>query len=414
MITCVRESAAQQPTSQLSAPPPIDQAIIDKTFKKLHDLTIPADQRYGAFQDIESWPSAQRDAAYVRLLDDPDNSTTAAIALIRSHFIDAGNLLASHMSKWSQHEKLQVLSEVLFELNIPNSDPTLLQVARTGLESALVTSQAATGGVKTTGGAIGEPDGITDSRTSTVDFEALILSKGTDASDSALLHKAIALYPRSRGLWLALSKENALTPVERESARLVYSDPAERTIVRGAAATALAPYTPEADRFVTGELHDLLREYGDVDFASWWKKILLDAMSTPRSSHPGEKLNRMRAVLNPFFLKLKILGDLRFSSASSAQPLVFEAVQANNIAIADVAGLVAADRWPEEFLKLANPKKFDQGQYAGFLALIAIRHPQLKPEVTLHLSAKEFKEASERVNSQQFGNFDGVFISEGL
>lgn len=324
------------------------------------------------FRVLDALNLAERKSALEQLIGSANQglAVTAADIAARNHNLDSVPLIASSITSWSPYNQTAVLQRLPLLgddfLEIPR------RLVRSILQGAQQTEQANTHS---------EPAGIA----------ALLLARKPDPADRQLLLALAEVRSRSWGVWMAIANAGAMDHTRVELASRAYNDSTVPIITRVAAAAALEPFDSRAAAFATAQLQSFLTKFGNNDMG----QMLVDARQET-SDAPSEYLElRTRFQLLSAMLVLK---------AEAAHELTFRFLSATNGEIRIHCGIVAALRWPDEFLK-SGQGMFSDSEYADLLAVVVQHHPDQFHAAAVRITSSRMATAKSRIDRLGLGGF---------
>jgi hypothetical protein len=87
-------------------------------------------------------------------------------------------------------------------------------------------------------------------------------------------------------------------------------------------------------------------------------------------------------------------------------PLVLKNLDSANEHIRAVCATVAAIRWPEQLLQ-TNQGRFSDREYAGLIASVAIRHPELASRAQGRTTPSQFEDAKAQIAKSSISGISG-------
>jgi hypothetical protein len=329
------------------------------------DLRIDWNWFYGA---LNATPREDREALLKLLIASPreDLASEAAGYGIRQGDAGLAGAIASQIVGWSAGSQSGVLGSVI------NTRPIMLEIPRALVQAALSGDQSA------------HVDGG-DPPVDAVGLAALLLETFGSGSDRNMLSKLVVRQPGSTGLWLALADAGVTTPELTQLGSATYQDQHINLLARVAAASALEPVDGRAAEFAFSQLQLFLTRLQHEGAAE-----MLPQVFQPNAA--GKEVDDF-----VYWSKYAtILRTLMVLKGSAIGPLVLKNLDSANEHIRIVCAAVAAIRWPEQLLQISQGR-FSDREYAGLMAAVAIRHPELASRAQGRTTPTQFEDAKAQI-----------------
>ena len=320
---------------------------------------------YGA---LDATPREGREALLKQLIASPreDLASEAAGYGIREGDAGLAGTIGSHIVTWSAGCQSGVLGSVM------NARPVLLEIPRALVREAL------------TGDQIVQVDGG-DQPVDAVGIAALLLENFGSGSDREMLAQLVGRQPWSTGSWLALADAGMTTPELAQVGSATYQDQHINLLTRVAAASALEPLDSRAAEFAFSQLQSFLTRLQHEGAAEMLPQVF--------QPNPAGKEFDDWAYWTKYATILRTLMVLK---GSAVGPLVLKNLGSANEHIRVVCATVAAIRWPEQLLQ-TNQGLFSDREYAGLMAAVAIRHPELAGRAQGRTTPSQFEDAKAQI-----------------
>jgi hypothetical protein len=317
---------------------------------------------------LEAATTADRKDLLKQLIVSPreDLACEAAGYGIRQGDAGLAEIIGLQIANWSAGCQSGVLGSVM------NTRPVLLEIPRALARAAPIDDHAR------------QADGG-DPPVDPVGIAALLLQNFGSASDRQILPGLVRRDPRSAGSWLAVSGAGVVTPELAELGSSTYQDQNVNLLARVAAASALESVDSRAAEFAVSQMQGFLSRLEHEGFAEMLPQVF--------RSHPAGK------ELDDWVYWSKnatILRTLMVLRGSAVGPLVLKNLGSANDHIRIVCATIAAIRWPEQLL-LASQGLFSEREYAGLMAAVAIRHPELASQAQGRTTPSQFEDAKAQI-----------------
>ncbi len=320
------------------------------------------------FAALKATPSHDREGFLKQLIASPREDLAcglAAYAILEGE-TELTDAISSRAPDWSADCQSGLLGDVT------DKRPVLLEVPRSLLVSALKGSPIAQSGDK-------------DRPLDPVGSAALLLEIFGTRADNEMLSRLVGRYPWSAGSWLALADAGTVTPELARLGSATYQDQSMNLPARVAAASALESVDSRAAEFAVSQLQTYLTRFEHEGFAEMLPQVF--------QPHPAGK------EFDDFIYSLKnatILRTLMVLRGSAVGPMVLKSLGSANEHIRIVCATAAAIRWPELLLQ-ATQGLFSDSEYAGLMAAVAIRHPELAAKAQGRTTPSQFEDAKARI-----------------
>jgi hypothetical protein len=235
-----------------------------------------------------------------------------------------------------------------------------------------------------TGSPLGQ-SGDRDRPLDPVGSAALLLEIFGTRSDRDMLPRLVARYPWSAGSWLALADSGVVTPEVARLGSATYQDQNVNLLARVAAASALESVDGRAAEFAVSQLQIFLTRLEHEGLPGMLAQVY--------QPQPAGKEFDDWAYWNKNATILRTLMVLR---GSAVAPMVLKNLASANDHIRIVCAAIAAIRWPEQLLQ-ASQGQFSDREYAGLMAAVAIRHPELAGRAQGRTTPAQFEDAMAQI-----------------
>lgn len=332
-----------------------------------------------------------------------------ARVLVERDDVAAVPLIAQKMNRWSQDEQQRILLQIsrnyaapLPRAQLPTTITPYLPIVRQAALYLLRPGVAA----KASNGEEKVPD--TEFRNKSVydlpDVTAQLLAEGEDPSDKKTLRALLSQYPNSFGVWQYAARAGVVTEADVAPARSVYSNPNKNEALRLAAAVAVVDYAPDAEKYVSGYIAELMTLYKDqshtpknaleaTDSPNQQEAVkkMWEDMSTPAGLEAAKKQLKAWEVYND---RLVSLSTLRNLSPAKLTPIVAQAMQGENPEIS--YAVVSAALWVMPSSLLSTPARtLPEDKFQSLYASMVIYYPELRAQAEAIVPEAQLNKAIE-------------------
>lgn len=347
--------------------------IVKEAVTTILDGNTPQGERFAAFAQLQKANPHDLKAGLRELLRfGPSDfaSQAAATALLLEKDDQALNeLIVEQMPKWLDGHRRDLLRR-------RNDSPRLRFFAR-GIVGAVIERKIVAPLKKMIG---------------SVEYSVRILAFANDPQDEVLFRRAVIERPSSYGLWLALGRRGPLPTKHGNLARAVMQDERIPYLARVAAAGACAQIDARCAKLALGEIRIFLEEYGARDMSP-------NTLAHIGDGHiSGSLLEENERYTDTVW----VLGNLLNLDQADAEQLTLKYLMSPDPKIRRTLAVVAARRWPKQFLAETNVDVYPQyepQEYEMFLALIAYLHPELKAVIEARIQKSMINKLSKRIST---------------
>ncbi len=342
---------------------------VDRLVTILLNPTLEIEQESEVMDEIETLPLADQLIAYRRLANTASNPEVVSASLqdlIYLHTSDAYRVLEKRLPGLPSYYQNLLISTLLVRSYL-NIDKRLIEAMRP-LTRKLLTAESGKDQQREFASAIGAA--------------TLVLAYSAQNEDKLLIRAALKKFPRASSIWLAAAQAKVIGKEEQELARKLIPDLNKPLIVieklptrqpydselRSAIAIALAPYEKD--------FYNAVHLQSDRSFQEFGKSSDTEVMKMFWSK---DSYNVFLYGANAEFISRLIFLNVPFD-----QNPVSQAIHYKSVLMRRSAYPVIADKYPDDFLKLAKAGRIDAGDPETFEALMAFfvsRHPQQKNQI---------------------------------
>jgi hypothetical protein len=324
---------------------------------------------------LNALPAAERKTVHDQLIAGPHTglASLAARRAIDEGDTDSAALIASHISSWPHADQGAILQNLGPTARVP-----YLEIPRAVVRSAIKTPKA-----------VSSPDSPTEH----VGIAAILLAKTGNPADRQMLLELTQPQPRSWGVWMAIAYAGGVDSTRAGLASVVYKDTNERIAVRVAAASALETLDSQAGAFAVSKVQSFLTRFGNQS-----------AVQIYYDGSPDKPSDDARQRFFDFRFNFHLLGALLVLKNNAAQQLTFQYLNANNEMIRELCGIVAALRWPDQFVK-AGRGSFPDREYDHLLAVVALNHPEQANAASVRITPDRMAKAKSDIGKIGLGVF---------
>jgi hypothetical protein len=317
---------------------------------------------------LDATPREDRQGFLKQLIASPREDLACSLAAYGILQGDAGlvETVSSRIADWSADCQSGILGDVT------DKRPVLIEIPRS-LAAAAITGSP----IRQSGDKDRPPDPVGSA--------ALLLGIFGTSSDRDMLPKLAGRYPWSAGSWLALADVGIITPELTQLGSATYQDDHINLLARVAAASALESVDGRAGEFAISQLQTYLTRLEHEGVAEMLPQVF--------QPHPAGKEFDDWMYMSKYATILRALMVLK---SSTVGPMVLKNLASANDHIRIVCGTVAAIRWPEQLLQ-ASQGLFSDREYAGLMAAVAIRHPELTSRAQGRTTPSQFEDAKAQI-----------------
>lgn len=358
---------------------------VDRLVATLLNPSLEIEQESAAMDEIGTLPHADQVKAYRRLANqasDPETVYPSIENLVDFHTFDAYRVLEKRLPGLPSYYQTLLIRDLL-TISYLDFDKRLIEAARP-LTRKLLTEKSGSESKREFASAVGAA--------------TLVLAYSAQNEDKLLIRAALKKFPRANSIWLAAAQAKVIGEEEQALARKLIPDlnkplignerPSTRqpydSELRCAVAIALAPYQKD--------FSDALHLQSDKDFQKFGKSSDVEAV----------KLFVSGDSYNAFLLATswEYISKLKFLNVPFDQNPVSQAIHYKSVLLRRSVYAVIADKYPDDFLKLAKAGRIDVGDSETFEALLAFfvsRHPQQKNQILEIISQDRFSKGQKRL-----------------